>query len=146
VKAISFCEKLQSKLISITNEQEFNCLKKMNTTHGIANIIFKNEILLLFISQLDAASELNTLGKAIGFWISGRLSENKTKEWIWATAGQKFTFTNWAPGMPNNFLNLGENCVGFNLLDKMSKNIFTAPSMMWDDFPCTNLMFPICEV
>jgi len=89
---------------------------------------------------------LNTLGKGISFWISGRLSENKTKEWIWVTTGQKFTFTNWAPGMPNNFLNLGENCVGYFQLDKMSKTTVITPSLMWDDFPCTTLMFPICEV
>lgn len=49
----------------------------------------------------------------------------RENEFVWAPSGEKFTFTNWAPGTPDNFYD--EDCTEMVVDDGDGK---------WNDMPC----------
>ncbi|KAG8261889.1 mannose binding [Homalodisca vitripennis] len=70
------------------------------------------------------------------FWTSG--TNYPEGHWIWMSTGDTLPdFTDWLPGEPNN--NGGnENCL--HLVESNNQGY------MWNDIPCTELMYPICEI
>jgi hypothetical protein len=55
-------------------------------------------------------------GNGQGPWLGGRRRPGSSKPgvgWQWAVTGESFTYSNWAPGEPNNFRGWGENRVVF---------------------------------
>lgn len=73
------------------------------------------------------------IGTASGsFWIGGSdmLVEG---EWEWMTSHNLVTFTDWASGEPDDFLN--QDCL----------DIKTSAHYHWNDSPCSYLHWFICE-
>lgn len=67
----------------------------------------------------------------VPFWISGtNLPDNKT--WISISIGKKLTYTNWAPGEPNN--HEGEYCIEIN-----------QNNGLWNDYNCYSDVYFLCE-
>lgn len=76
---------------------------------------------------------LPPIGTASGsFWIGGSdmLVEG---EWEWMTSHNLVTFTDWASGEPDDFLN--QDCL----------DIKTSAHYHWNDSPCSYLHWFICE-
>ncbi|KAG8277180.1 hypothetical protein J6590_048106 [Homalodisca vitripennis] len=70
------------------------------------------------------------------FWVSG-MNLALTETWTWMSTGQPFTFTDWTPGQPDNWLDLavGEHCVLF----------WEAGNYTWDNGICLDQSYFICE-
>ncbi|XP_045198969.1 perlucin-like protein [Mercenaria mercenaria] len=91
-----------------------------------------------YLTRLDTYSEYFFLKKllkrtrAYSAWTS--LSDQRYEGiWLWHGTNELATFSDWAPGNPNNDKN--EDCMGF----------YHRHGYMWNDFPCTVKLIPICE-
>ena len=93
-EAKEYCESLGGHLATITSQEEDDYIKNLFTEKG--------------------SSE--------AYWLGGTCTGNERK-WSWIT-GEKWNFTNWIEGEPNNYMNRNENC----LLYEKGRN-------GWNDFP-----------
>ena len=64
-----------------------------------------------------------------------RDSESKNNWKYASTNNQTISWTNWSPGLPDNYNGKPENCV-----DTLFKNSFK-----WNDSPCEASRLSICE-
>merc|ERR1711894_165469 len=64
------------------------------------------------------------------FWTSGNIIDRR-RGWAWAGNGQQFSYTNWAPGEPNNSGACAQIWGEFNY--------------QWDDADCYGYINFICE-
>uniref|UniRef100_A0A1B6LPW0 C-type lectin domain-containing protein n=1 Tax=Graphocephala atropunctata TaxID=36148 RepID=A0A1B6LPW0_9HEMI len=103
-QAMERCKGMGSQLVSIPNEQEWVEVKKA----------------------------IVLAGSPANYWTSGtNLQQYDT--YVWATTWEPFTFRNWAPGEPNNWLG-NQHCA-----------FIKARHFTWDDWDCNGLHYYICE-
>ncbi|XP_031620457.1 hepatic lectin-like isoform X2 [Contarinia nasturtii] len=110
-KALLHCRSLGMNLVSISSKEE-------------------NEQVIQKIKDEGYAGSV--------FWTSGtKLGDNVT--WEWAGNGKRVTFTNWAPGEPNNHGD-DENCI-------LSSESVWGPNstQKWNDDTCDYECPFICE-
>lgn len=68
------------------------------------------------------------------YWIGGS-NLGDMVSYYWFGIGKKFSFTNWAPGKPDN-QGGKQHCALFARADDINQ---------WDDDKCTRLRFFVCE-
>ncbi|XP_046805797.1 lectin subunit alpha-like [Lucilia cuprina] len=76
----------------------------------------------------------NTFGNVNPLWIGAITSGANPLEYVWISTGNKFTFTNWAPGQPDFYMNQ-EYCVQTGWSDEIK----------WNDHYCFTNFGVICE-
>ena len=69
-----------------------------------------------------------------GFWIGGTDAINEG-EWTWVTSGSNFTYSNWAPGFPDDYRG-NEDCA----------ELHRDSHFLWNDEKCDHRMSFICEL
>ncbi|XP_031621807.1 perlucin-like [Contarinia nasturtii] len=75
------------------------------------------------------------------FWTSGtKLGDNIT--WLWMGNGRPVSFTNWAPGQPDNLNHYTESCINI-----FSNDMVWGPNtaQKWNDIRCSRELNIICE-
>jgi len=140
-KAVENCDLKGMKLLSIETEEESKCIHKLKTDYGNCNIQISNKINANLFMRF---TEQEFTSPDSGFWVSGKLTNKAKKEWTWTSTGQKFDYTNWSKGQPDNFLKMGEECLQIPLNDKITQ-LYNLTSMQWNDLACHFQMFYICE-
>ncbi|XP_026154670.1 ladderlectin-like [Mastacembelus armatus] len=81
-------------------------------------------------SQENGAFQ-NLIGQSKAAWIGGTDAQQEGK-WRW-TDGTAFTYTNWAPGQPDNWQG-NENCL----------HITTEGRRFWNDLDCQTPLPSVC--
>ncbi|XP_063420059.1 perlucin-like [Mytilus trossulus] len=74
-----------------------------------------------------------TLGKDHNYWLGGR-DDVVEGTWMWSSTDEFFTYTDWYPEQPNNYLG-NQDCL----------HMHAAFNMKWQDESCTTLGRYICE-
>ncbi|XP_061183004.1 perlucin-like protein [Saccostrea echinata] len=105
-----FCHMLHSKLVEIETMEEDNFV------------------------QLQAIKHVHENPGTFGFWIGGTDAVVEG-EWMWVTTGQNFTYSNWAPGFPDDYRK-NEDCA----------HLYKAQHFEWNDEDCDHRMCFICEL
>ena len=83
-------------------------------------------------SDQQAALDSIHLDTRYNYWIG--LQRDEVGEWVWQHSHQKVgAWTNWGPGLPDNFNHLNERCTE----TFFSKKIFSG-KWMWNDNSCAN--------
>ncbi|XP_048729444.2 perlucin-like [Ostrea edulis] len=105
-----FCHLLHGKLAEIETMEEDNFL------------------------QLEAIRHAHENHGSFGFWIGGTdaLIEG---EWTWVSSGNNFTYSNWAPGFPDDYHG-NEDCA----------HLHKDSHFEWNDERCDHRMAFICEL
>ena len=81
-------------------------------------------------SDQQAALDSIHLDTRYNYWIG--LQKDDVGEWVWQHSQQKIgTWTNWGPGLPDNFNHQNEWCTE----TYYKKKIFSG-KWMWNDVPC----------
>ncbi|MFW8314507.1 C-type lectin domain-containing protein, partial [Klebsiella pneumoniae] len=120
----------------IETEYEYNWLEALNECTR------RNSQLLIIDSEEKNTVIVNLLKEASGgesynVWLGGNdgRSFHKEEAFFWSTIGQKFTFTYWGYGAPNN-----GGCI-----DHCVHIWNTKPLYRWKDSECSMKMGFICE-
>ncbi|XP_075155822.1 lectin subunit alpha-like [Haematobia irritans] len=117
--------------IFIEEEQKYNWFEAWNEC-AIRNMT------LIAVDTAERNPAIDTIlrkkfTKCPNLWIGGNdLGEEGT--FIWSSTGNRFEFSNWQKGQPDNYKN-NEHCVHY----------YTITDFEWNDAPCSSKMGFICE-
>ena len=75
------------------------------------------------------------------FWL-GIIDSDSKNNWQYVSSKQEISWTNWYPGLPDNYNGLPENCVDTNTYF-YTNNL---DSLQWNDGPCASPHLSICEM
>ncbi|CAJ1053674.1 CD209 antigen-like protein E [Xyrichtys novacula] len=87
------------------------------------------------LAIINSREEQNFLRKINRMMWIGLTSEGKQDKWVWVD-GSPLNQSYWKHGEPNNYQGIAEDCVEVNRIDAENS---------WNDRPCKDLNFWICE-
>ena len=75
------------------------------------------------------------------FWL-GIIDSDSRNNWQYVSSKKEISWSNWYPGLPDNYNGLPENCVDTNTYF-YTNNL---DSLQWNDGPCASPHLSICEM
>ena len=113
------------------NESSENCKDRFG--HHATGILFEPR--MQFLNDAVIKEARRTVTTSHIFWLGIRDSDSNNN-WQYVSSHQKVTWTNWSPGIPDNFDGHPENCV----------DTYVPSTFKWNDNPCAASKLSICEL
>ena len=85
--------------------------------------------------------EVRTTTASYNFWL-GFIDSDSRNNWQYVSSKKEISWSNWYPGLPDNYNAQPENCVATNTYFYSNNS----NSLQWNDGPCASPHLSICEM
>ena len=124
------CYYIEATAYNFTKASE-NCKDRFG--HHATGILFEPRMQFLNDAVIKEARRIVTTSFYI---LLGIRDSDSNNNWQYVSSNQNVIWTNWSPGMPDNYHGLPENCV----------TTFGDSGFLWNDVPCAAPYPSICEL